>query len=53
MFLEHNPHEHQAWFLSHLGEERYDLLQARRRAKGNADRNALAIYYKKKLKEEE
>ena len=53
MYLEHNPHEHQAWFLSHLGEERYDLLQGRRRATGKPDRNALAIYYKTKLKEED
>ena len=51
LLLEHNPHEHQAFFLYHLGQGRYDMLQARRRAMGKLDREALGIYYKAKLKE--
>ena len=46
MYLEHNPHEHQAWFLEHLGQDGYDMLQARRRHGGKPARAALGIYYK-------
>jgi len=45
-YLEHNPDEHQAWFLGHLGQATYDMLQARRRLGVKPDRNALGIYYK-------
>ena len=45
MLLEHNPDQHQEWFLAHLGEDGYNMLQARRR-QGRPDRNALAIYYR-------
>ena len=49
MYLEHNPHEHQAWFLQHLGQEAYDMLQARRRQGAKPDRATLGIYYKCQL----
>lgn len=45
-YLEHHPDEHQAWFLGHLGQNGYDMLQARRRIRQRPDRNALGIYYK-------
>ena len=48
-YFHSNPHEHQAWFLQHLGQEAYDMLQARRRQGAKPDRNALGIYYKCQL----
>tara|TARA_Y100000310_G_scaffold298928_1_gene333332 strand:- start:905 stop:1552 length:648 start_codon:yes stop_codon:yes gene_type:complete len=51
MYLEHHPEEHQPWWVKHLGQNGYDMLQARRRLGTKPDRNALGIYYKAKLKE--
>lgn len=50
MYLEHHPHEHHAWFLEHLGQEAYDMLQARYRRGAKPDRAALTLYYKIQIK---
>ena len=47
--LEHNPHDHHAWFFTHLGQDSYDMLQARRRHGQRPDRHALELYYKVKI----
>jgi len=48
-YLEHHPDEHRDWFLEHLGQHAYDMLQARRRVHQKPDRDALGIYYKVQL----
>ena len=49
MYLEHHPDEHQAWFLAHLGQDKYDMLLARRRQAHRPDHEALGIYYKMQI----
>jgi hypothetical protein len=51
MYLEHHPHEHDAWFRQYLGDEKFELLLSRNRQREKPDKKILTIYYQSKIKE--
>jgi hypothetical protein len=50
MYLEHHPHEHDAWFRRYLGDDKFELLLARNRQMGKPDKKMLTIYYQQQIK---
>lgn len=47
-----NPAEHRDWFLKHLGQDAFDMLEKRAQTIGNKpDLNLITLYLKAKLKE--
>jgi hypothetical protein len=50
-YLGSHPLEHTEWFKKHLGEDAFNLLQARARETGMPDREAIKLYLKEKIKE--
>lgn len=51
MYLTSHPLEHTEWFKNYLGEERFNLLQARMRIIYKVDKELIALYLKQKIKE--
>ena len=45
------PKEFVEWFSKRLGEEKFNLLQARVRVGGRIDKEAIQLYYQTKIKE--
>lgn len=44
--------EHKEWKLEQLGQDKYDMLMLRANARGDKNREAEKIYWRKRLKEE-
>ena len=51
LYLSANPSEHTTWFKNHLGEEAFDLLEARASKVGRPDEAGIALYLKEKIRE--
>lgn len=51
LYFTAHPAEHTRWYKEHLGEQAYDLLEARAHIPQKPDEKALEIYLKSKIKE--
>ncbi len=50
MYLEHNPHEHEAWMVKHIGSEALEDLIIRSRSTGKVDLDKIEAFLKESLK---
>ena len=50
MYLEHHPHEHEAWMKERLGEAGFDLLTAQSCERGTVDVAGLILVHTQELK---
>ena len=51
LYLGANPEEHRRWFINHIGEKEFDLLEARKVMTGKVDKEAVRLYLQMKIKE--
>jgi len=48
-YLGSHPHEHLEWFVSHLGEERFEMLLGRVRTLQKPDKDLVALYLNQRI----
>jgi len=51
LYLGSRPVEHRKFFIERLGQEGFDMLEARKQMSGKPDREAIRLYLKEKIKE--
>ena len=52
MYFTANPEEHREWFVNHLGQEGYEILNARARVPARyIDKEAILLYLEAQIKE--